>query len=368
MSATEDQTKPDVLTRELWQIAGAGNVERLEQILAQGADVNAGDRTGVTPLMRAAYHGELPMVRALIQHGADLDAKDSGGLTALTMAKHSGHAEIVEALRSSGAKENQRRRVDKVLPVESEPEETPPVESAPREIAAAITNKNPHVRTLQEPPEIWELVHTTEPASQSQTDVPRERPAARRSPSARTLILVASVLTIVVVAVVGFLLLRGFGSANVATPRSEGSVSESKAPALPANQTPTKAIQNVTSSGPLKAASQSNPTVSLKPTGKAEGLRTNGPSIPSAAPVAMSIKKPAAKPPEPRVPADNDARLSRSVRYDSPQKSSARDPKSSSDQSPNSAAANKAAVKTPGSQPTEPPRANAPKPKVIQWP
>src|SRR3954465_9852044 len=143
MSATEEHMK-----RELWQIAGTGNVERLEQILAQGTDVNAGDRTGVTPLMRAAYHGELPMVRALIQNGADLDAKDSGGLTALMMAKHSGRAEIVEALRSAGAKENQKRQVHKILPVEPEPEEAAPVESAPREIAAAITNKNPHVRTL----------------------------------------------------------------------------------------------------------------------------------------------------------------------------------------------------------------------------
>ena len=370
MSATAEQTKPDVLTRELWQIAGTGNVERLQQILAQGADLNAGDRTGVTPLMRAAYHGELPMVRALIQNGADLDAKDSGGLTALMMAKHSGRAEIIEALRSSGAKENQRRPVHKILSVESEPEETAPVESAPREIAVALTNKNPHVRTLQEPPEIWEMVHTTEPASQSQTGAARERPAARRSPSAKTLILLASVLTIVVGAVAGFLLLRRFGSANVATQPPEESVSESKAPALPANQPPAKAIRNVTSSGPLKTASQSNPTVSLKPTGKAEGLRTSGPTIPSAAPVSMSIKKPATKSSEQRVQntaADNDARLSRSARYDGPQKSTARGAKSSSDPSANSAA-NKATVKTPGSQPTEPARTNAPKPKVIQWP
>src|SRR5213075_1866836 len=120
MSAAE-QIKPDVLTRELWHVAGTGDVVRLGQILAQGVDVNATDRTGVTALMRAAYHDELPMVRALIEHGADLDAKDGGGLTALMMAKHSGHAEIVDALLSSGAKENAKRRVHKSLPVESEP-------------------------------------------------------------------------------------------------------------------------------------------------------------------------------------------------------------------------------------------------------
>jgi hypothetical protein len=371
MSATEEQTKPDVLTRELWQIAGSGNVERLEQILAQGADVNAGDRTGVTPLMRAAYHGELPMVRALIEHGADLDAKDSGGLTALMMAKHSGRAEIVEALLSSGAKENSRRRVHKILPVEPETEEAAPVEPeteeaapvepAPGEIAGAITNKNPAIRTLHEPPEIWEMVHTTEPPSQSQTGSKREFPSARKFPSARTLILAASVVIVAVGAVFGFLLFRRSGSANVATPRPEVSVSQSKAPASPVNQRPTKSIQNVTPYEPPRAASQLNQQVSIKPSGKAEGLRTSGPSIPLAAPVAMSVKKPSANPREQRVKngaADNNA----------PQKSAARVAKSSSDKSANSAALNKEAVKTPGLQPTVPAKTNAPKPKVIQWP
>ena len=106
-------TEANTSTRQLWHIVGGGDLEQLDQLLGQGADVNAGDRTGVTPLMRAAYHGQLAMVRALIEHGADPNAKDRSGLTAMMMAKHAKHDEIVEALRSlgaQGANEGARKR------------------------------------------------------------------------------------------------------------------------------------------------------------------------------------------------------------------------------------------------------------------
>jgi hypothetical protein len=106
-------TEANTSTRQLWHIVGSGDLEQLDQLLGQGADVNAGDRTGVTPLMRAAYHGQLAMVRALVEHGADPNAKDRSGLTAMMMAKHAKHDEIVETLRSlgaQGANEGARKR------------------------------------------------------------------------------------------------------------------------------------------------------------------------------------------------------------------------------------------------------------------
>src|SRR4030095_1628211 len=154
-----EQNKPHVLTRELWRVAGSGDVSRLEQVLAEGADVNAGDRTGMTALMRAAYHGQLPVVRALIEHGADLNAVDSGGLTALMVAKHAGREEIVNALVSSGAAVTSKPTVHKSLPVES-----------PQEAVAAPSKK---VRTLHEPPEIWEMVHTMQADSEHRSSAAR---------------------------------------------------------------------------------------------------------------------------------------------------------------------------------------------------
>ena len=113
-------TEANTSTRQLWHIVGNGDLEQLNQLLGQGADVNAGDRTGVTPLMRAAYHGQLAMVRALIEHGADPNAKDRSGLTALMMAKHGKHDEIVEALRSLGAQGTGARKRRIVASVTSE--------------------------------------------------------------------------------------------------------------------------------------------------------------------------------------------------------------------------------------------------------
>ena len=185
MSVTAAETRSDVLMRELWHVAGIGDVTRLEQILAQGVEVNASDRTGVTALMRAAYHGELATVEVLIEHGADLDAKDSGGLTALMMAKHSGHVEIVDALLSSGATEIQKRRATKTLPVDDpELEETP----------VAVTNEKP--RTLHEPPEIWEMVHTTQVDAVPETISARGFNLADKLPAARTLLFSTIVLIV----------------------------------------------------------------------------------------------------------------------------------------------------------------------------
>ena len=369
MSATAEQTKSDVLMRELWHVAGIGDVARLEQILAQGVDLNASDRTGVTALMRAAYHGELPMIRALIEHGADLDAKDTGGLTALMMAKHSGHAEIVDALLSSGATENAKRRVHKVLPVEAELAEHAPLESAAGESAAVITGRNPAIRTLHEPPEIWEMVHTTDPAFQPQTTSAREFSLAGKLPSARTLILSASVLMVAAGAVFGFLALREPGSANSATTQRELNASEqrkdSKTPAL-STQPLTQSTQSATSSEQTRAATKSNQATSLKSAAEEEGARAQ-PATPLSSQVAMPVKKSPERTAD-KSRADDKARVVSSSRSETLAKTPARTRGSNNDKSASSASVKSEAVKPPTPQVTAPPKTNAPKPKVIQWP
>ena len=159
MSAAEKAgTKPTSANHNLWQIAKQGDVIELEQALARGADVNACNNLGLTPLMMAAYHGQTAMVKSLVEHGADINAVDNGGLTAAMLAEDSDHAEVVRTLVALGVK----RR-----PAVSQPESSA-VSLAKSESADAIDDpqeiskpKDPVVRTLGEPPEIWDLVQET---------------------------------------------------------------------------------------------------------------------------------------------------------------------------------------------------------------
>lgn len=97
-------------TSALQQIAFLGNAKAIRLMLDHGADVNAFDQTGRTPLMYAAVSDLLPVdcVKLLIQRGADVHAIDkhqkSGdtGFTALDIAKQNGNTAVVELLLKSG--------------------------------------------------------------------------------------------------------------------------------------------------------------------------------------------------------------------------------------------------------------------------
>ena len=65
----------------LIQATKDGNIEAVKQHLAAGADVNARDANGLTPLHGAAFLGEKEIVELLIAKGADVNAKANGGLT-----------------------------------------------------------------------------------------------------------------------------------------------------------------------------------------------------------------------------------------------------------------------------------------------
>ena len=57
-------------------------------MLENGADVNAVDMFGMTPLMQAATYNSNPKIlRTLIENGADVAAKNKEGKTALDYAE-----------------------------------------------------------------------------------------------------------------------------------------------------------------------------------------------------------------------------------------------------------------------------------------
>ena len=71
-----------------------------QRLLDAGASADLTDDAGVTPLMVAAMHGDLEMVRGLVGHVSNVAAKDRAGHTALYYAVNAQKIEIVDLLLS----------------------------------------------------------------------------------------------------------------------------------------------------------------------------------------------------------------------------------------------------------------------------
>ena len=111
--------KPD---GPLIQAARTGNHEAVKQHLAAGADVNAIDRRGWTPLHQAdvrkkrsggwtplhyaAYGGHKEIAELLIDNNADVSAKDQSRTTPLHYVVAGGHKKAAELLIGKGADVN----------------------------------------------------------------------------------------------------------------------------------------------------------------------------------------------------------------------------------------------------------------------
>ncbi len=94
----EEQTTP--LMR-----ASNGNIAGW--LIAHGADVNAANQKGETPLMRQAQLGHADVVKLLVKSGAKLDTKSSGWkMTALQLALDTEKLDVAQALREAGAKDD----------------------------------------------------------------------------------------------------------------------------------------------------------------------------------------------------------------------------------------------------------------------
>lgn len=90
--------------RAIHLAANFGELETLNLLLDVGADIDARDKMGQTPLILAAATENLKVVKVLLDRGADKEAREFGkGQTPLMRASRLGFLEIAVALVESGA-------------------------------------------------------------------------------------------------------------------------------------------------------------------------------------------------------------------------------------------------------------------------
>src|SRR5436190_11482963 len=82
----------------------ARDADAVRTLIAQGADVNAAEGDGSTPLHWSAANGDMTITEALLKAGARVTAATRiGGMSPLFMAAKNGSAEVVAALLQAGA-------------------------------------------------------------------------------------------------------------------------------------------------------------------------------------------------------------------------------------------------------------------------
>ncbi|MFP4026211.1 MAG: ankyrin repeat domain-containing protein [Candidatus Brocadiia bacterium] len=82
----------------LHKAAGHGHQQIVEFLLAKGADINARDKLGYTPLMFAIHGRKSEVAVWLIEKGARVNVKEKNGYTALHNAAFAGMPKVVMAL------------------------------------------------------------------------------------------------------------------------------------------------------------------------------------------------------------------------------------------------------------------------------
>ena len=104
-----EPTTPKAPDISIHDAAKAGDIKTVKQHLTAGADVNAKDIGGFTPLHHAAVNGHKEITELLIAAGTDVNAKDKEGKTPLDKADEK---PIKDLLRKHGGKTGEELKAE----------------------------------------------------------------------------------------------------------------------------------------------------------------------------------------------------------------------------------------------------------------
>lgn len=76
--------------------ADFGQDEVVEYLISKGANVNAPDKHGITPLLSACYEGHVSCVKILLEKGADKNCKGPDGLCAFEATESDAVKELLK--------------------------------------------------------------------------------------------------------------------------------------------------------------------------------------------------------------------------------------------------------------------------------
>lgn len=113
----------------LIQAAEQGNLERVKQLLAEGADVEVKDVAGYTPLYAAVLAGHQDMVSFLLENQATPNVADVMGVTPLMHAAFRGNTEMVRLLLTAGADKAARDKMNNSVLLYAKESNVPEVEA-----------------------------------------------------------------------------------------------------------------------------------------------------------------------------------------------------------------------------------------------
>lgn len=91
------------LAHQMFDLARAGEAERLAAYVEAGVPADLTDAAGNTLLMLAAYHGNAETVKFLARLGADVDRVNDRGQSPLAGAVFKGEHEVAAVLLEAGA-------------------------------------------------------------------------------------------------------------------------------------------------------------------------------------------------------------------------------------------------------------------------